>query len=89
MIVRRMGGMTEMIPTPREKREAVVRDHVLELLENMHERIGRLERGFFIAESEAKEFDRLIERIRREEREARAIHPAAAVSVKTNGGEGG
>jgi hypothetical protein len=32
MIVRRKGGLTEFIPSPREKREGLIRDHILELL---------------------------------------------------------
>ncbi len=67
MIVRRKGGMTEMIPTPREKREAVVRDHVLELLENLHGRIARIERRFAPASVDAGEFERIMKTIQREE----------------------
>jgi hypothetical protein len=44
MIVRRKGGLTEFIPSPREKREGLIRDHVLELTEDLHRRIERLER---------------------------------------------
>ena len=66
--------MTEMIPTPQEKRDGVIRDHVLELLENLHGRIGRLERGFLLSEEEAREFERVFERMRREEGAAGRVH---------------
>ena len=38
MIVRRKGGLTEFIPTPQEKRDGLIRDHALGLLENLHQR---------------------------------------------------
>jgi hypothetical protein len=31
VIVRRKGGLTEFIPSPRQKREGLIRDRVLEL----------------------------------------------------------
>ncbi len=43
MIVKKKGGMTEFIPSPQEKREGLIRDHVLELLENLHKRLSHLE----------------------------------------------
>ena len=45
MIVRRKGGLTEFIPTPQEKRDGLIRDHALGLLENLHQRLARLERA--------------------------------------------
>ena len=36
MLVKRRGGMTEYIPTPKEKREALVRDHFNEVVELPH-----------------------------------------------------
>jgi len=39
MIVKRNGGMTEFTPSPREKRESLIRDHVLELVGLLHERL--------------------------------------------------
>lgn len=35
MIVRSKGGLTEFIPTPQEKRDGLIRDHALGLLENL------------------------------------------------------
>ena len=63
MIVRRKGGLTEFIPSPREKREGVIRDHVLGLLENLHRRIERLERKAGLPAEEAEAFAALFKRI--------------------------
>ena len=73
MKVRRSGGMTEYVPSPAEKRDAVIRDHVLELLENLHVRLERLEQGLFVSEVERTEFGAILERIRREEAEVRQL----------------
>lgn len=43
MITRRSGGMTEFIPSPSEKRDGVIRNHVLDLLANLDERLRRIE----------------------------------------------
>lgn len=56
--------MIELIPNPQERRDGVIRDHVLELLENLHRRIRRVERGLGISEKEAGEFERRCEAIR-------------------------
>ncbi len=74
--------MTEMIPTPLEKREAVVRDHVILLLENLQGRIGRLERAFFLSTAEAREFELVIEQIRREEKQVEAIHADGSAAAE-------
>ena len=81
MIVRRKGGMTEMIPNPQERRDGVIRDHVLELLENLHGRIGRIERRLFICEDEAVEFERVFVRIRGEEVEGFRVELADGVPL--------
>ena len=36
--------MTEFIPATKEKREGLIRDHTLGLLENLHQRLERIER---------------------------------------------
>ncbi len=67
MIVRRKGGLTEFIPSPREKREGVIRDHVLGLVENLHRRIERLERKAGLPAGEAEVFAVLFSRIKTDE----------------------
>ncbi len=67
MLVKRRGGMTEYIPTPREKREALVRDHFTEVVELLHKRLVRLEQAFDLPEEDAEACDSLLARIREEE----------------------
>lgn len=67
MIVRRKGGLTEFIPSPREKREGVIRDHVLGLLENLHRRIERLERNAGLPAEDAEALAVLFKRIQTDE----------------------
>ncbi len=74
MITRRQGGLTELIPSPREKRQAVLRDHALDLLANLDARLGRIEAHLGLSAEEAAEFRVLMDRIRHEESEARRIH---------------
>ena len=74
MITKRQGGMTELIPSPQEKREGVLRDHALALLGNLDARLGRIEAEHGLSSEEAEEFRALMARIRREETETRRIH---------------
>jgi len=74
MIVRRLGGLTEFIPSPQEKREGVLRDHALDLLANLDARMRRIEERHCIAPDAAEAFAGLMARIRREEVEARRIN---------------
>ncbi len=67
MLVKRRGGMTEYIPTPREKREALVRDHFTEVVELLHKRLVRLEQAFDLPEEDAEACALLLARIREEE----------------------
>lgn len=69
MLVKRRGGMTEYIPTPKEKREALVRDHFTEVVELLHKRLVRLEQAFDLPEEDAEACDALLARIREEERQ--------------------
>ncbi len=73
MLTRRQGGLTELIPSPREKREAVLRDHALDLLANLDARLARVEAGLGLSVEEAEAFRAVMARIRREEDEARRI----------------
>ncbi len=74
MITKRQGGLTELIPSPQEKREGVLCDHALDLLANLDARLGRIEAEHGPSSEEAEEFRALMARIRREETEARRIH---------------
>jgi len=74
MIVRRQGGLTEFIPSPREKREDVIRDHALDLLANLDERLQRMEKALNLPAEEAAAFAEIMKRIRREETETRLIN---------------
>jgi hypothetical protein len=74
MIVRRKGGLTEFIPSPREKREGLIRDHVLGLLENLHRRIERLEHKAGLPAGEAEVFATLFERIQTDETRNLELH---------------
>jgi len=74
MIVRRQGGLTEFIPSPREKREDVIRDHALDLLANLDARLQRMEKVLNLPAEEAAAFVEIMERIRREETETRLIN---------------
>lgn len=74
MIVRRQGGLTEFIPSPREKREDVIRDHALDLLANLDTRLQRVEKALNLPAEEAAAFAEIMKRIRREETETRLIN---------------
>jgi len=74
MIVRRQGGLTEFIPSPREKREYVIRDHALDLLANLDARLQRVEKVLNLPAEEAAAFAEIMKRIRREETETRLIN---------------
>ncbi len=74
MIVRKDGGMTEFIPTPQEKRDGVIRDHALGLIEELHKRVKRIEEAFGLPLEEASRFDDLLDRIGREERQASELN---------------
>jgi len=63
MITRRRGGMTEFIPSPKEKREGVLRDHGLELLGNLHQRIKRIEQRLCLPDEEGKVFADTMSRV--------------------------
>ena len=82
MIVKRSGGMTEFIPSPREKREDLIRDHVLELIALLHERLGAMEEASGNGGMEsAQRCGHLLERIRAEERQACELNRRLAGTV--------
>lgn len=74
MIVRRKGGLTEFIPSPREKREGLIRDHILGLVENLHRRIERLEREAELPGKESEAFESLYQLIQNDENRNLELH---------------
>jgi len=74
MIVRQQGGLTEFIPSPREKREGVIRDYALELMANLDARLRRIETELDLPTEEASAFAVIMKRIQREETETRRIN---------------
>jgi hypothetical protein len=74
MIVKRRGGMTEFIPSPREKRESLVRDHSFNLIENLHLRLKRLEEELGLPLDEAEACTAFLERIKRDESQIKELH---------------
>jgi hypothetical protein len=67
LLVKRCGGMTEFIPSPKEKREGVIHNHVLDLLANMDARLRRIEQLADAPSDLAEEFSGALRRIRDEE----------------------
>jgi hypothetical protein len=74
MIVKRHGGMTEFIPSLREKREGLIHDHILELAGLLHERLGLIEEACGLETQETARCCLLLDRIRVEEGQTRALH---------------
>ena len=74
MIVRQKGGLTEFIPSPQEKREGLIHDHVLDLVENLHRRIGRLECDLGLQTKEAETFTELFEHMKTDEARNIQLH---------------
>jgi hypothetical protein len=76
MIVRRSGGMTEFIPSPSEKRDGVIRNHVLDMLANLDARIRRIEDAAGLTVDLADAFVDAMARITREEAHVRQLYEA-------------
>ena len=74
MITRRSGGMTEFIPSPSEKRDGVIRNHVLDLLANLDERLRRIEETAGLSTDLACEFALAMNRIRQEEQHIQRLN---------------
>lgn len=68
MRVRQVGGMTEFIPSPQEKRDALVRDYSFQLLELLHKRLENIEHLLQLDASDGIACDDLFVAIAREER---------------------
>ncbi len=82
MIVKRRGGMTEYIPSPREKREALVRDHFIEAVELLHKRLRCIEQEFDLPVEDAQACASLLERIQEEEQQTVLVNEAIGKKVK-------
>lgn len=80
MIVRRKGGLTEFIPSPQEKREGLIRDHVMGLVENLHRRIARLELEVGLPAEDAEAFAVLFGRIKTDETRNLKLHSSLITS---------
>jgi len=85
MIVRRTGGLTEFIPSPQEKRDGLIRDHALGLLENLHQRLARLERASGLPPDEAKAFTALLRRMRADESRNLELHTSLITGETASG----
>ena len=85
MIVRRKGGLTEFIPTPQEKRDGLIRDHALGLLENLHQRLARLERASKLPADEAEAFTALLGRMRADESRNIELHTSLIIGETASG----
>ncbi len=72
MITRKKGGMTEFIPSPREKREGLIRDHTFELVGLLHDRLSMIEQMLGISPDSTGRCRELLDRIRDEE--YRSLH---------------
>ena len=83
--VRRKGGLTEFIPSPQEKRDGLIRDHALGLLENLHQRLARLERASKLPAAEAEAFTALLARMRADESRNLELHASLITSDTASG----
>jgi hypothetical protein len=85
MIVRRTGGLTEFIPSPQEKRDGLIRDHALGLLENLHQRLARLEWASGLPPDEAEAFVALLTRMRADESRNLELHTSLITGETASG----
>jgi hypothetical protein len=85
MIVRRTGGLTEFFPSPQDKRDGLIRDHALGLLENLHQRLARLERASGLPPDEAKAFVALLTLMRADESRSLELHTSLITGETASG----
>lgn len=86
MLVKRRGGMTEFIPSPSEKRDGVIRNHVLDLLANLDARLRRIEATADLPSDLAGLFADTMAAITREEAQVQRLNDAL-VEAGVNHGE--
>lgn len=68
MRVRQSGGMVEFIPNPQEKREALVRDHSLQLQMILHQRLSLIEDALGLDQGLKETCEGLFKSIEKEEK---------------------
>lgn len=66
--------MIEFIPSPSEKRDGVIHNHVLDLLANLDARLRQLEHAAGISPDLAGQFSETIVRIEREEQHVQQLN---------------
>lgn len=89
MLTRRNGGFVEFIPSPQEKREAIIRDHALALLRNLNTRIEQLEMRVGADGAGGEEFRRIATQIMDEEAEnTRIFNERASASWHVESAQG-
>lgn len=86
MITRHSGGMTEFIPSPSEKRDGVIRNHVLDLLANLDARLRMIEAAGGLPSDLAESFADTMDLITREESHVRRLNEAL-IEAGVNHGE--
>lgn len=74
MRVNRCGGMTEFIPSPVEKRDDIIHNHVLDLLVNLDARLRRIENAAGLPTDMADEFSDTMLKITSEEEYIRKLN---------------
>ncbi len=84
MIVKKQGGMTEFIPSPLEKREGLIRDHVLALLENVHQRLTLLEQATGMPLDKAQSFLEVLQHMKSEESRNLKLHRCFTTTTSEN-----
>jgi len=87
MIVKRSGGMTEFIPSPKEKRDGVIRNHVLDLLVNLDARLRRIEATVDLPSDLAESFADTMALITREEDHVKRLNEALIEAGGSHGEE--
>jgi len=86
VLVKRRGGMTEFIPSPSEKRDGVIRNHVLDLLTNIDARLRRIEDTADLPGDLAESFADTMALITREEAHVKRLNEAL-IEAGVNRGE--
>lgn len=81
MLVKRIGGLTEFIPSPKEKREDLIRDNSLDLIEKLHQRIERLEKELGVPPDKAITFFATLDKLKNEEAKNKKLHESLITNL--------